>query len=342
MRNVTRFLRRGQNVLGVVIVGFYVAVAIAAPVLAPRDGPNVQGAYRQVGPSYDHTPYPPGGQARLGTLPGQLDIYFTLVWGTRTSLWFGFVVAVSTAILGTLIGAVSGYLGGWVQKLTMPVVDAFLTFPSIAGYFLVQYVFFPLDPDTLFNSPLRILFSVFGMDPRSVMTPIQKLIELIHLEPLMLTLILFSWMPYARIINATTLRSRQVDYIQASRALGASKTRIIFRHLLPNIISPAIVLMARDFGGMVVLSAAFTFIGITGSSPWGAIIAVGRAWIIGPGGNPFVYWWTYVPATLALLFFGIGWNLIGDGLNSMLATRQAAFEQGPASIPSEMPVEVPA
>jgi peptide/nickel transport system permease protein len=159
----------------------------------------------------------------------------------------------------------------------------------------------------------------------------------------MLTLILFSWMPYARIINATTLRLRQVDFIQASRALGASKIRIIFRHLLPNIISPAIVLMARDFGGMVVLSAAFTFIGISGSSPWGAIIGVGRDWIIGPGGNPFVYWWTYVPATLALLFFGIGWNLIGDGLNSMLTTRQAAFEAGTASIPSErLPAEVPA
>jgi peptide/nickel transport system permease protein len=340
MRNVERFLARGQNVLGVVIVGFYVAVAIAAPVLAPRDGPNIEGVYRRVGRAMDHTPYPPTEQARLGTLPGQLDIYFTLVWGTRTSLWFGFVVAVSTAILGTLIGAVSGYLGGWVQKLTMPVVDAFLTFPAIAGYFLVQYVFFPV---ALYSSPLGNIFSMFGIDPRSLMTPIQKLIQLLRLEPLMLTLILFSWMPYARIINATALRLRQVDYIQASRALGAGKTRIIFRHLLPNIISPAVVLMARDFGGMVVLSAAFTFIGISGSSPWGAIIAVGRDWIIGPGGNPFVYWWTYVPATLALLLFGIGWNLVGDGLNSMLTTRQAAFETGTSSIPSErLPTEVPA
>ena len=308
MRSLGLFLSRGLNVVGLVIVCFFVAVAIAAPSLAPREDPDVASDFRRVGRTFDRVPHPPSEVARMGTLSGQIDVFFTVVWGTRSALRFGLLAAFGSATIGTLIGLVSGYLGGWVNKLVMGIVDAFLAFPAIAGLWLVQRVFFSADQGGAF-------------------TGLAHFLSMTRAEPLLVTLILFSWMPYARIINAGTLRLKQADYVQAARALGSGGTRILLRHLLPNSISPVIVLVARDIGGMVMLAAAFTFVGFSGGSSWGGLLALGRDWIIGPGGNPFTYWWTYLPATLALLLFGIGWNLLGDGLNYFFTTNRPAPAQ---------------
>jgi peptide/nickel transport system permease protein len=145
---------------------------------------------------------------------------------------------------------------------------------------------------------------------------------LLSLDPVMLALIFFSWMPYARITNTTVMGIKRATYIEAAVALGASRRRIIFRHLIPNTISPVIVLATRDIGSMVLLLATFTFIGIGGRSEWGNLLAFGRNWVIGPGGNPLARWWVFLPATLALMLFGIGWNLLGDGLNDWLNPRR--------------------
>jgi peptide/nickel transport system permease protein len=82
-----------------------------------------------------------------------------------------------------------------------------------------------------------------------------------------------------------------------------------------------IVLVARDVGGMVLLQATFTFIGLGGNSLWGMLLVRGRDWILGPGGNILTFWWVFMPATLALVLFGVGWNLLGDGLNEVLNPR---------------------
>jgi peptide/nickel transport system permease protein len=134
-------------------------------------------------------------------------------------------------------------------------------------------------------------------------------------------LILFSWMPYARITNVVVSTLKQAEFIQAARAIGARSSRIIFRHLLPNSITPSIVLAARDVGSMVILQATFTFINLDGSSIWGEMLVKGKDWVLGPGGGIFTYWWAFIPATLALVLFGIGWNLLGDGLSELLDPR---------------------
>jgi len=121
-------------------------------------------------------------------------------------------------------------------------------------------------------------------------------------------------------MNTVVLRIKQTQYIQASRALGAGHSTIIFRHLIPNSITPVLVLAARDVGGMVLLQATFTFIGLGGESLWGNLLVWGRDYIITPGGL-LTYWWVFLPATLALVLFGIGWNLLGDGLNDLLNPR---------------------
>ena len=230
MRSLRRFLCRGQNLLALVVVGFYVVVAVAAPRLAPPDDPEDPTPFRIVGRITDHTPHPPSQEALLGTLPNQLDIYYTLVWGTRSALRFGLIVALTTACFGVLIGATSGYFGGRINGVVMRITDAFLTFPTIAGVWLVKQLIFPTRPDIPLTSLQRALLNL-------------------KVDPVMLTLILFSWMPYARLINANIAHLKQAQYVLAARSLGTRNTRIILRHLLPNAIAPAIVLAGRDIGG---------------------------------------------------------------------------------------------
>lgn len=304
MKRVRRFLANRQIFLGCVIVGAFIVVAILAPRLAPPDDPENPGPTRVVGRSYDYTPHPPSEEALLGTVPGQLDVYYSLVWGTRSALRFGLVVALSTGFVGILVGAVSGYFGGVIEGLALRVTDAFLAFPAIAAVWLLRQVMMPA--------------SAFAD-----LTPIQQVFYDLGLDPVLLTLILFSWMPYARLTSANIAQQKQTEYVQAATSLGMRNTRIIRRHLLPNALPPVIVLAARDVGAMVILATAFTFIGLGGSTEWGILLVAGRDYVIGGGGNPLTYWWVFVPTTLALILFGIGWNMLGDGLNTVLDPRIA-------------------
>jgi peptide/nickel transport system permease protein len=305
MRNLLRFSSRVQNLLAVAIIALYVFVAITAPRLAPPQDPENPSPFRvasvDTGTSR-HIPLPPEPGLPLGTVPGRLDVFYTLVWGTRSALRFGLTVALVTACVGILIGAASAYAGGLVNRLTLRLTDAFLAFPVIAGAALFRLVLYPVNPQ----------------DP---MTPLQSMLASLEVDPVMLTLILFSWMSYVRIVNAEVAKLKQVAYVQAARSVGAGHLRLILRHLLPNAVSPAVVLIGRDIGGMVILRAAFTFVGVGAGSPWGFLLAKGRDWIIGPSASLTQYWWVYLPVTLALIFFGIGWNLLADGLNRALNPR---------------------
>jgi peptide/nickel transport system permease protein len=140
-------------------------------------------------------------------------------------------------------------------------------------------------------------------------------------DPLFWALIFLTWMPYARMLYATVSVPRSSEYVQAAVAMGAGMGRILFRHILPNSIAPAIVLLARDIGAVVILQASFAFAGFGGASPWGQLLLAGRNWMIGPGGNTLTYWWVWLPATLVLILYGVGWNLLGDGLNDALNPR---------------------
>jgi peptide/nickel transport system permease protein len=306
MKGLLRFFSHIPNLLAVAIIVLYTLVAIAAPRLAPPQNPENPAPFKVATVDTATSrliPLPPQPGLLLGTTPGRLDVFYTLVWGTRSALRFGLTVALTTACVGISIGAVSAYIGGPVNRLTLRITDAFLTFPVIAGAAMFRLVLYPVDQQVS-------------------ITPLQSLLTSLEIEPVMLTLILFSWMPYVRIVNAEIAKLKQVAYVQAARSIGAGHLRLILRHLLPNAISPAIVLIGRDIGSMVILQAAFTFIGIGEGSPWGYLLAVGRDWIIGPGASLVQYWWVYLPVTLALIFFGIGWNLLADGLNNALNPRK--------------------
>lgn len=304
MFSLRRFLTRWTNLIGLAMVAVIVTVALAAPQIAPPLDPNNPADFKVVGRATDRTPHPPSDIALLGTAGGQTDIFYSVVWGVRSALQFGVTTAFATAIFGVLLGAISGYLGGLFNSVVLRVTDAFLTIPVIAGVWLIQQLLFPP-------------YSVW-VDP----PPVRVLMESLNLNPVMLAIVLFSWMPYARLINANVLRLKTADFILASQSLGVNKPRMIFKHILPNTMSPAVVLLARDIGGLVILEATFTFIGLGVGNVWGEMLVNNRNWIIGLAGNPFTYWWVYLPPTIALIWFGVSWNLLGDGLNDLLNPRE--------------------
>ena len=143
-----------------------------------------------------------------------------------------------------------------------------------------------------------------------------------------ITLVVFGWMAYARMVRGNVLAEREKEYMQAATASGVGGRRIMFRHLLPNVTQGLFVLVASDIGAVVVLVATFTFIGLIPppygqmEADWGQMLVASRDWIIGSPANAFEHWYTYLPVSLAVVLFSVGWNLIGDGLGEILDPRQ--------------------
>src|SRR5215211_1330597 len=322
MRLVQRFFSRWQNWGSFLLILAYVGVALAAPYLSPED-PKNPGAFLQVGRATEGEPQPPDEKAILGMLPFGIDVYHALLWGSRDALQFGLIVTISTAVFGVLYGAISGFVGNSLGNFMIRVSDSFLAFPPIAGLIFLQQL---LLTTVAFMGDLNFYSPFFPqtIDPEGTAPAILYLLE--RINPLMLSLIVFSWMPYARLVHSIVLTLKRTEFVQAARALGGSPFWIIRKHILHNSTGPAIVLAARDVGGVVLLQATLTFIQIGGDSIWGAMLAQGRNWVIGAGGSLLRYWWVFLPPTFAVMVFGIAWNMFGDGLNDVLEpTSQKDF-----------------
>jgi len=305
MRTLRRFLAFPSNWLALALILVLALVALGAEQISP---PRPEDLLARPG-----RPGEPSPEHILGTSAIGRDIFRPLIWGTRDAFRFGLMVTGLTALAGVTIGAVAGYAGGAVNAVLMRVTDAFLAFPAIASVWMFSQVLFQGDLE----------------NPAAW----QKLLFDLQVDPIMLALIAFSWMPYARLTNANVRRLKHEDFVEAARAQGLGHTRTLLRHLLPNAIGPAVVLAARDVGGMVVLAMAFTYIGVgSGGSTWGALLVENRNFIIGTGGNPLRYWWTFVPVTAAIIGFGLGWNLLGDGLNRFMDPRAVKISRRAAAL----------
>ena len=320
MSRLRYFFSRWQNWVGLIIVLAFTIMSVFAPLLSPSNK-TTQGVFMKVGRSTDRVPHPPSKEAPLGTLPGQLDVYHALIWGAREAMIFGLSVALGTFIFGVFFGVTAGYAGGTVNSIMMRISDAFMAFPPLAGVvFLQQIVAVTIESMGgiyWFNNDYigRVVDFQFTPPPFAVF--------LMKVDPVLISLILFSWMPVARLVNTIVITLKNTDFIQSARALGGKPFWIIRRHIIPNSIGPAIVLSARDVGSFVILQATITFIGLGGQSAWGILLSMGRNWVIGPGGNIFDTWWVFAPVTLAIILFGTGWKLLGDGLTEMLDPKRA-------------------
>jgi len=299
---------RWQSIFAIFLCCIFIGIAIAAPLLAPPMDAKNPSYYKQIDSGISRKPQSPSQQALLGTVDRSYDIYYSMIWGTRQSLVFGLSTALLTAFIGTIIGTVSAYVGGNLDNLIMRITDAFLSFPTICAVALFSQLQSLLAPEQ-YGAVLSAWGTSAAVEPNLV----QKII--LNVNPIFLALVLFSWMPYARIIHTQVLEIKQTQYIDAAHVVGVRGWRIIWKHIIPNAISPIIVLATRDIGRMVIIQATFTYIGLGGESAWATILQMGSKWIIGPGGSLFNHWWVYLPITLMLVVFSISWNLLGDELN---------------------------
>lgn len=224
---------------------------------------------------------PMSGTFLLGTDHLARDVLSRLLFGARISLTIGFVAVGISVTLGTLLGAVAGYAGGRVDALIMRIVDMMISFPRLILLITVIAIFEP---------SIFLIIAVLG-----------------------LTL----WPSTARLVRSEVLSLREREFVQAAEALGYSKARIVFRHLVPNALGPVIVAATLGIGNTIVLEAGLSFLGLGVQPPtasWGTMVADGRHLLLNA-------WWLATFPGLAIVFTVLAFNLVGDGLRDALDPR---------------------
>jgi len=224
----------------------------------------------------------------FGTASGGWDIFYGVIWGTRTAIKVGLIIEGITLLVGIIIGCVAGFYGGFLDTIIMRVVEVFQTFPFIMA----------------------------AMTLSAILTPIIGK----GIWPATIALIAFGWMGYARLIRGDILSVRERDYILAARVIGAKDSRIMFKHIVPNAIYPTLVVATLDIGSIVVSFAALSFLGIgteIGYADWGQLVSFARNWIPQLSN----YWWILIYPSAALVLFVLGWNLVGDALRDIMDPR---------------------
>lgn len=224
---------------------------------------------------------PPSWSHPLGTDDLGREVLVRMLYGARISLLVGFVAVGISTLIGILCGALAGYYGGWIDAVIMRFVDIMLCFPT---FFLILAVIAFLDP-SIWN--------------------------------IMIVIGLTSWMGVARLVRAEFLSLRQRDFVLAARALGASDLRLIFRHILPNALSPVLVSATLGIAGAILTESALSFLGIGVQPPtpsWGNMLIIGKQTL----GSA---WWLSVFPGLAILITVLGYNLLGEGIRDALDPR---------------------
>ena len=276
------------SLTGIVVLLAFAVVAVSAPYLAPPEHPETP--YRIPRDGFKAVPQPPSREHIFGTTQGQYDVFYGVVWGTRTAFKVGLIVTGSTVLIGLLVGGVAGYYGGWVDEVLMRITEVFMAFPFLLAAITLAAVIKTKYP---------------------------------HLEGIavaMVALIAFAWMFYARLIRGGILATKQTDYVLAARTIGAGDLRIMLRHILPNSFYPLLVVASLDIGSIVLTFAALSFLGLgveDGYADWGQLIALSRNWI------PTLssVWYILVFPGGAILLFVLAWNLVGDALRDVLDPR---------------------
>jgi peptide/nickel transport system permease protein len=277
------------SVAGLVLVVIFIIIAIFAPLIAPTPAGQLN-PYLMPEDGYSAMPRPPSAQHIFGTTEEQFDIFYGVIWGARSAFRVSLIVMAAALLIGIALGSVAGYFGGVLDEVIMRITDVFLSFPALI-------------------LAMALLIALGA-----------------SLNSIIIALTIVWWPAYARLIRGDILQLREEDYIEASRGLGASSGRIILRHILPNAIYPSLIMASLDIGAVVLTAAALSFLGLgpgMGYADWGQIIGFSRNWIIGPPGNPLAYWYTVLIPAAFIVFFVLGWNLLGDAFRDIFDPRLA-------------------
>src|SRR4051794_1314106 len=258
---------------GLILAILLFAMAVAAPLIANHDPSEQNLANRLAAPSAEHW----FGTDELGR-----DVFSRVLYGARITLGMVVAVVVVAAPLGLSVGCISGYFGGWADRVLMRVTDVFLAFPRL----------------------ILALAFVAAIRPGITST--------------VAAIALTAWPPYARLARAETLPIRGTDFIAAVRLTGASPFRIILRHVAPLCLSSLIVRVTLDMSSIILTAAALGFLGMGAQPPspeWGSMIATARRFIL-------EQWWVPTIPGIAIFVASLAFNLLGDGLRDVLDPKQ--------------------
>ncbi len=306
------------SLLGLVLLAIFIFVAIAAPQLAPPPE-NARDPQMIPRDGFSSTPVGPSPEHPLGTTEGQYDIWYGVVWGTRTAFRVGVVIAFCTTLVGTTLGAVAAYYGGLVDEVLMRITEIFQAFPYLLAAItlssVLQTIYGRGEAGALMFFAKLLAFFTFGHNLSEPVDPIQ-----LNVLTAMIAIISFGWMTYARVIRGSILSVREEEYALAAKTVGATDSRILFRHLLPNAIFPVLVIASMNIGSYVLSFAALSFLGLgaqVGYADWGQMISFARNWIP----SLAQHWHIVVYPGMAIVLFVLAWNLVGDGLRDILDPR---------------------
>jgi len=229
-----------------------------------------------------HVLLPPSSSHWFGTDDLGRDVLTRVIFGARISLMVGFVAVGISILIGTLVGLLSGFYGDWVDSFLMRGVDIVLCFPT---FFLILAVI------TLLQPSIWTIMVIIGLT---------------------------SWTGVARLVRAEVLSLKSRDFVLAARVLGASDARIIFRHILPNALSPLLVSATLGVAGAILIESSLSYLGLGVQPPmasWGNILTSGKEFI------EFAWWLSLFPG-LAILVTVLSYNLVGEGIRDALDPRR--------------------
>jgi len=276
----TTFRENRMALVGLGVVFALYLGMLLTPFLAPFE-PEFRGAYR-AGGDMATILTPPSIQHIMGTDEFSQDVFSRILYGARISLTIGLVAVGISVTLGTLLGAIAGYWGGMVDAVIMRVVDMVMAFPRLVLLILIVALF----PTTIFVVIVALAFT--------------------------------QWPFTARMVRGEILALKEREFAEAARALGYSRRRILFRHLLPNALGPLIVVATLGIGNAIILEAGLSFLGLgvqAGTPSWGSMVNGGRDYLMDA-------WWVATFPGLAIVLAVLAFNLVGDGLRDALDPRQ--------------------
>lgn len=291
-----RFRRNKAGIAGLVIVLAVVFVGLFGDFLAPYPAYPSPGSTKPF--DRGDVRIPPNSQYLLGTSAIGTDILSDILHGTKYALYVGILVTAITMAVAIVVGAVAGFFGGWTDNILMRITEVFLVIPALLFILVFARIF------TLTNTATTIT------------VPVLNFAIPVGLTLVIIVLAIFSWAGNARMVRGEFLRVRELEFVEAEKALGASNTRIIFRHILPNILSSIIVVASLTIAGAILAEAAVSFLGFgdPNTLTWGQILQSNFS-------DMRIVWWAEVFPGFAILITVFGFNLLGDGLSDALNPR---------------------
>jgi len=277
-------------IVSFVIIAFIMLAAIFADLIAPNNpfdpaSLNLMNGFTPPMQANDFT----GETFLMGTDDQGRDLFSTILYGLRISLFVGVMAVMLAMLMGVMLGLIAGFVGGWIDSFIMRFADIQMTFPSILVAMLIYGVAKGiLPPDVRYEMSIAVLIISIGLS---------------------------EWVPFARTVRGSTLVEKEKEYIIAAKMVGLSRYQIMIRHILPNVLSPVLVIATITFALAIIAEATLSFLGVgvpTTKPSLGTLIRIGQDFLF--SGE----WWILFFPAVTLLAFALSINLFGDWLRDTL------------------------